>query len=197
MNRYQKELQKHITETALNNGALLIGYTKIRKVEPVIIMGFPFSDKWFLKNPVNITLQLGRDYLTSRHTQDLIVDILKGEGFKANYKTVLSVYGDFRPLAVSAGLGEWGRNGLVVNKRYGSSLLFCAVFTNAPLKSTYNDNKDNNQEHCIQCEECIKACPGNAFENNTFYLQRCLPFVLKGCAECLKTCRDKSIKKLK
>ncbi|MTI68681.1 MAG: 4Fe-4S ferredoxin [Firmicutes bacterium] len=182
---YIVDLQKHIIDTSLKNGALLVGFTKIRRIEPVIILGFPFSDEWFLKNPIKITKQLGKDYKQSKNVQRKLNKILTKEDFYSQNKSVLSIYGDFRPLAVSANLGEWGRNGLVVNEKYGSNLLFAATFTNAPFDT---QNNNNNLKHCNDCKKCISSCPNNAFENNRFHFLRCLPYALKGCSECLKNC---------
>ncbi|RKD31240.1 4Fe-4S ferredoxin [Thermohalobacter berrensis] len=183
------DLQRYITKKALNNGALLVGYTKIRRTEPVIIMGFEYSDKWFFNFPITLTKKLGEVYFISKNVQDMIAKELKREGYITNYKTILSIYGDFRPLVVSAGLGEWGRNGLVVNKKYGSGLLYAAIFTNAPFKTENTLILQTSEKHCTECEECIKSCPANAFENNTFHLYRCMPYALKGCAQCLKVCK--------
>ena len=182
-------LSDYITKKSFSEGALLVGYTKIRRVEPVIVFGFPFTDHWFLKEPFYTTKMLGKEYSISKHVQDVSANILKSEGYTAHYKTVLSLYGDFRPLAVSAGLGEWGRNGIVVNKDHGAGLLFAAIFTNAPLPSTAKPLENVDQQHCTNCEQCINACPSKAFEDNKFHLYRCLPNCIKGCSECVKTCK--------
>jgi len=62
--------------------------------------------------------------------------ILKSEGYTSKHKSIMSIYGDFRPLAISAGLGEWSRNGIIVNSDYGAGLLF-AVFL-IQLKAVQN-----------------------------------------------------------
>jgi epoxyqueuosine reductase len=183
-----EELQDYITKKALNNGAILVGYTKIRKVEPVIVLGFPYSDKWFFNYPITLTKKAWDVYKISKNIQDIIAKTLRDEGYRVEYKTIFSLYGDFRPLAVSAGLGEWGRNGLVVNKKYGSNLLFAAMFTDAPLKAYNQGYNSHTGNHCISCNECINSCPANAFENNKFHLYRCLPYSMRGCGECLKSC---------
>jgi len=188
----QDDLSNYITKKAIAEGALLVGFTKIRMIEPVIIFGFPFTDKWFLKQPLNIAKMIKKEYGISKHIQNTTSKILKSEGYNSYNKSILSVYGDFRPLAVSAGLGAWGRNGIIVNKDYGAGLLFAATFTNAPLESS-QVTKDI--AHCTNCEQCISACPGKAFENNTFHVYRCIPNTIKGCNECLKVCTKNICKK--
>ena len=181
----KNDLSDYITKKALAGGALLVGFTKIRIVEPVIVFAFPFTDKWFLKQPLNIVKMIQKEYSLSKHVQDMTSKILKSEGYTCQHKSIMSIYGDFRPLAVSAGLGEWGRNGIVVNSDYGAGLLFAATFTTAPLEQS---SIKENINHCTNCEQCISACPGKAFENNTFHASRCIPNIIKGCSECLKIC---------
>jgi len=188
----QDDLSDYITKKAIAEGALLVGFTKIRIVEPVIIFGFPFTDKWFLKQPLTIAKMIKKEYGISKHIQNLTSKILKSEGYTSDNKSILSVYGDFRPLAVSAGLGAWGRNGIIVNKDYGAGLLFAATFTNAPLEVS-KVTKDIS--HCTNCEQCISSCPGKAFENNSFHVYRCIPNTIKGCNECLKVCTKNNFKK--
>ena len=186
----ENDLSDYITKKAISEGALLVGFTKIRIVEPVIVFGFPFTDKWFLKQPLNIVKLLKKEYSISKHVQDTTSKILKSEGYTTEHKSIMSIYGDFRPLAVSAGLGQWGRNGIVVNSIYGAGLLFAATFTNAPLGQSLNKDCI---KHCTNCEQCIIACPGKAFENNTFHAHRCIPNTIRGCSECLKVCSKKSL----
>ena len=182
------QLKSYLKQKALSQGALLFGTTKIRRVEPVIVLGFPFTAKWFLKNPLRVAGMLSREYAASKHVQDCLATILHRCGYSAHYKTIWSLYGDFRPIAVAAGLGEWGRNGIVVNKNHGSGLLFAAVFTNAPLAADTQQNHGL-ESHCTTCEQCIAACPGHAFDQHGFHAHRCLPNCLKGCTACITACR--------
>ena len=179
------DLSDYITKKAIDEGAILVGFTKIRVVEPVIVFAFPFTDKWFLEQPLNVVKMLKKEHSISKQVLAETSKILKSEGYTTQHKSIMSVYGDFKPLAVSAGLGQWGRNGIVVNSNYGAGLLFAAIFTNAPLEQSFIKE---NTKHCTNCEHCISACPGNAFENNTFHPYRCIPNTIKGCSECLKMC---------
>lgn len=188
----QNDLSDYITKKAIAEGALLVGFTKIRIVDPVIMFGFPFTDKWFLNQPLNIAKMINKEYAISKHVQNITSKILKSEGYTCHNKSIMSIYGDFRPLAVSAGLGKWGRNGIIVNKDYGAGLLFAATFTNAPLEQSLIKE---NIVHCTDCEQCITACPAKAFENNTFHPYRCIPNTIKGCCECLKVCTKNNFKK--
>ena len=185
------DLSDYITKKAIDEGAILVGFTKIRVVEPVIVFAFPFTDKWFLKQPLNIAKMLKKEHSISKQVLNTTSKILKSEGYTTQHKSIMSVYGDFRPLAVSAGLGQWGRNGIVVNSDYGAGLLFAATFTNAPLEQSSIKEVST---HCTNCEQCISGCPGKAFENNTFHPYRCIQNTIKGCSECLKMCTKIALK---
>ena len=184
------DLQQYLSKTALDQGALVVGYTKIRQEEPVMVIGFPFSDKWILNQPFYITRRFGEEVWTSWRLLNNITKVLRKEGYSAGIKTPLSIFGDFRPLAVSAGLGIWGKNGLVVNAKYGSRLLFASVFTNAPLESSLlqSDSQPLN-ETCNNCKKCIDACPAKAFEGNRFHKGRCFPKAIRGCSMCVQICK--------
>lgn len=189
MPAYSDSLAEYIRHQALSEGAVVVGFTKIRQTEPVIVLGFPFTNDWFLRRPLRVTRLLARETVISKHVQSTLKQTLSAEGYTGHCKTVWSVFGDFRPLAVSAGLGHWGRNGIIVNREYGSGLLFAALFTNAPLAT--REPLPEKENHCSACGQCIKTCPGKAFANNHFEIKRCLPYCLKGCSECIRQCGRK------
>jgi len=184
------DLQQYLTKISLDQGALVVGYTKIRQEEPVMVMGFPFSNKWILNQPFYLTKRFGEEVWKSWKLLRNITEILHKEGYSAGLKTPLSLFGDFRPLAVSAGLGSWGKNGLVVHPQYGSRLLFASVFTNAPLESSVSQSESHHpNQTCNNCRQCINACPAKAFEGNQFHKARCFPKAIRGCSKCVQVCQ--------
>lgn len=184
-----QELFAEIASTARKNGALMTGLTHIRRVEPVLVFAFPFTDAWFLHHFIPVTSWLGKEYLESKHVQNLTARLLQREGFQAEYKTVMSLFGDFRPLAVAAGLGTWGRNGLVVNKQHGAGMLFSAIFTDAPLEMEVAESVvPEVAGHCTDCGACVAACPVRAFDGGGLSVTRCSAKVARGCSECLRVC---------
>jgi len=62
---------------------------------------------------------------------------------------------------VDAGLGELGRNGLLITEQYGPRVRLCKVFTNLPL---IPDNPlDLGVQHfCERCQKCARECPAKA-----------------------------------
>lgn len=69
------------------------------------------------------------------------------------------------PLAVSAGLGELGRNGLLVTEKYGPRVRLCKVFTDLELTAgkpiTFGVRK-----FCEVCLKCADQCPGKAISHD-------------------------------
>ena len=65
-----------------------------------------------------------------------------------------------RHAAVAAGLGEFGRQGLLLTPQFGVRQRMASVITNAPLQG---DPLYNGNSLCDGCEVCLKACPVNAF----------------------------------
>lgn len=69
---------------------------------------------------------------------------------------------DFTNCAVQCGLGERSMIGSVLTKEYGPFIRYCFILTDAEIEPTplLTDNI------CDNCGECIKACPGNAIDEN-------------------------------
>ena len=68
------------------------------------------------------------------------------------------------PYAVKAGLGEYGKHGLVITPEFGSSVRFGKIFTNLPL-TTDSPVRFGVEEMCNICDACSKACPSRAIPN--------------------------------
>lgn len=68
-------------------------------------------------------------------------------------------------IAEKAGLGEIGRNGLLVTKKYGQRVRLGIVTTNLELNC---DSEDffGIKEFCELCKKCVKTCPGQAIDND-------------------------------
>ncbi|MCX7013327.1 MAG: reductive dehalogenase [Candidatus Sumerlaeota bacterium] len=112
------------------------------------------------------------------------------------------------PLAIDAGLGEAGRNGLLMTPQYGPRVRLCKVFTNAPLVPD-SPIRFGVQEFCEVCKKCAETCPagsiprgemtpsGPTVSNNPGVLKwysnadKCLAFWRANgvsCANCIRSC---------
>lgn len=94
------------------------------------------------------------------------------------------MFGDFRPLAMEVGLGEYGRNGLIINKDYSSGLVLSAIITDAPVEI----KREPETPKCSDCGLCVKLCPADALSEGRLNYKKCLPYAIRGCAQCLKAC---------
>jgi len=82
------------------------------------------------------------------------------------YRDYKEIHGGFiadfshRHAAVAAGLGEFGRQGLLLTPEFGVRQRLCSIITSAPLTA---DPLFGGLPLCDGCEACLKACPVSAF----------------------------------
>lgn len=65
------------------------------------------------------------------------------------------------PYAIKAGLGEYGRHGLVITPEYGTNVRFGKIFTDLPLQPDV-PIRFGVEEMCNICRACSTACPSSA-----------------------------------
>ncbi len=65
------------------------------------------------------------------------------------------------PMAVAAGLGEMGRNGLVISKRFGARVHPSVILTDLPLVPD-GPIDIGVPEFCAVCRKCAETCPTNS-----------------------------------
>jgi len=68
------------------------------------------------------------------------------------------------PLAIKAGLGEYGRLGLLITTRFGPRVRLGKIFTDLPLAHD-RPRTFGVKAFCDQCRECVNACPVKAIPN--------------------------------
>lgn len=69
------------------------------------------------------------------------------------------------PYAIQAGLGEYGRHGLVITREYGPRLRFGKIFTDLPLAHD-RPSRFGVREFCDICRKCTEACPPKAIPDS-------------------------------
>jgi len=155
-----------------------IGFTVNRWTEPVrksmpeaksaIVFGIPSTDdadELEVRRPSGTLSYPG--YLTlSIITRDLIA-ILKNEGWRATYPSELVHH---KSLAVLAGIGNYGKNSLVISPKHGPWLRFGVVVTDAPLTA----DRPFTEDLCGRCTRCVRACPVGALKPYEVDADRCL-----------------------
>lgn len=89
----------------------------------------------------------------------LVAQYLRNLGYRAvpsMNDTALAI-----PLALQAGLGEYGRHGLLITPEFGPRLRVGKIFTDYPLAHD-RPRSFGVREFCGQCNRCAGACPARA-----------------------------------
>lgn len=71
--------------------------------------------------------------------------------------------------AILCGLGVKGRNGLLINKKYGSFCFVGEIITDMDMEYSVPDT-----EGCLNCGICEKRCPAGAISENGIDRSKCL-----------------------
>ncbi len=74
--------------------------------------------------------------------------------------------------AVSCGMGEIGRNNLLLTPDFGPHQRLCAIVTEAPLEA--GPRREFNL--CNRCECCVKACPTGALTDGRYDVDPCFVY---------------------
>ncbi len=91
------------------------------------------------------------------HCEDVVGGFLRRKGWRATRVPRIPE----KPAAVRAGLGRYGKHGVVTTPELGSWVMFACFATDAPLVAT--DAEVREPADCPpKCELCVKACPTGA-----------------------------------
>jgi ferredoxin len=127
-----------------------------------IVLVFPMREPWVGTSPeLPSTAETARVYQQSAAACYALARALKRLGASARAHVDSNYLVMCPPLAVQAGLGELGRNGLLVHRRLGPGVRLGVVTTRLPLQP------DEPECHgvgafCRVCAKCARRCPANA-----------------------------------
>jgi len=114
----------------------------------------------------------GEDYhIVAKRISDMIADELLAGGYKAVSYCDNGVLDD-RYLAYLAGLGFYGRNGLLINDTYGTYTFIGYIITDCE----FEENKPIDKM-CMDCGLCSKNCPGGAIGKDGIDFNRCASYL--------------------
>ena len=112
------------------------------------------------------------------------------------------------PMAIEAGLGEYGRHGLLITPKFGPNIRIAKVFTDLPLVPD-QPIEFGVKQFCTICERCANACPVKAIPHGgpqseppnfssltgitkwTVNAEKCFKFWVgmnTDCAICIRVC---------
>lgn len=104
----------------------------------------------------------GLGYSRMAFVAGLLAQFIRNLGYGAipcGNDTALSI-----PIAVEGGLGELGRNGLLVTEKFGPRVRLCKVFTDLPLAPD-QPHFFGVEEFCRVCLKCARDCPSRAISS--------------------------------
>ena len=91
------------------------------------------------------------------------------------------------PYAIKAGLGEYGRNQMVLTPEFGPRVRFSKVFTDMPL-ATDAPRQLGLADYCSHCTVCADACPPKALPKGRPELHGTSRSTLKGVRKWSANC---------
>jgi ferredoxin len=109
-------------------------------------------------------VEVFRTYHTVGRAVNQISDFLRARGFDANAGPAVGGEVNYIPVARDAGLGEVGKNGLLITRSNGPRVRLAAVYTNIenlPL-ATPREDLAWVSGFCDTCSACVTHCPTGA-----------------------------------
>lgn len=167
----------------------------------VVVMAFAHEYERLNSAPhedayIEVMAQYGRAGLAAKR----LANWIRERGFPAEAKTgpmtedVLMI-----PAAIEAGLGELGKHGSMIHRRFGANFRLSMVTTDLPVTPDAPDVFGADL-FCQSCQVCTRACPPDAIapEKQTvrgtekWYVDfdKCLPYFVENetCGICLAVC---------
>jgi len=124
----------------------------------VIAVEMDYEHSRFLPNYLG-SASTGFGYSKMAITAGLMAQFLRRLGAKAipcGNDTAMSI-----PYAIKAGLGELGRNGLLITPQYGPRVRLCKIFCDLPMKCD-EPIEFGVEKFCRTCKLCATQCPSRS-----------------------------------
>jgi epoxyqueuosine reductase len=145
----------------------------------VIGMGYPKTDVKLKNINVNEVYFSSSSWGTDYHKVlkdklTLLAEYLNKKNANFNYKIAVdtSILDD-RYMAYKAGLGFYGKNGLLINDDLGSYFFIGCLLTNLYIEI----DKPLNMS-CYQCDKCTNICPNHAInDSGILNAKKCLSYI--------------------
>jgi epoxyqueuosine reductase len=172
-------MTKQIKMTSRFFGASLVGITELdcrwvyanrrfnleplelpKEVKYSVVMAIEMNEVGIATSPAcPAAAATGLGYSKMAFTASSLAEFIRNLGYTAipdGNDMSLSV-----PLAIDAGLGQLGRNGLLITPEYGPRVRLCKVFTDLPLEPD-SPIDFGVTDFCRRCRLCADACEVDA-----------------------------------
>ncbi|UCE95836.1 MAG: reductive dehalogenase [Candidatus Bathyarchaeota archaeon] len=166
------KISNHIKRAANLFGASQVGICRLNrdwiyadadiseKFENVIVFAVEMDANGIAASPaVPAAVATGLGYSKMAFILALMGEFIRNLGYEAlqcGNDTALSI-----PLAIDAGLGELGRNGLLITPKNGPRVRLCKIFTDLPLESD-TPIEFGVKKFCKKCKLCAENCETDA-----------------------------------
>ncbi len=206
------ETLKGLEEYAKGLGISEIGYTKVNPryifknfrilFKNAIVFTIEMDKEKIKQAPsVPTFIEIFRTYYEVGVIVNKVADYLRLRGYNAHAGPAIGGDVNYIPVAIDAGLGMSGKNGLLITKKNGPRVRLAAVFTDIEnLPFSQKNPHAWIRNYCQSCNICVQKCPANAIYRDTkthldlgpvfFDHTKCaLPFSNdNGCTLCIKFC---------
>lgn len=170
---------EELEEYAQSLGVTDIGYTKVNPRH--IFKGY----KLLFPNAIVFTMEMNREkiklapsmpsfieifrtYLQLGVIVNQIAEFLRERGYNALAGPAIGGDVNYIPVAMDAGLGYSGKNGLLITRKNGPRIRLAAVFTDIENLPFSEENRfEWVRDYCESCNLCIEKCPVDAIYTET------------------------------
>ena len=213
--KFPEQWVREVKEFVLSDEGDLVGITPL--LDDYVYEGYHVNEPWVILigvahdyeklskvpgTPEDLTgyHEIHDQYNRAARAAARLTNLLRGYGYQAkDYPGPMADALNMIPAALAAGLGELGKHGSIINRRYGSGFRLAAVTTDVPLLADQPD-AFGADEFCHACQLCRHACPPDAIHREKVLVRgvkkwyvdfdKCIPYFVKtyGCAICIEVC---------
>ena len=211
-----KELWEEITQEAKSLGIDLIGFTSIDE-KLIFEKDFVGNIELLYENGIVLGMEMNYDaintapnppagleslriYAELGEATNKLADFIRSKGYRVIACHPLGGPILYPAMAVKANLGEIGRQGLLITKKFGPRQRLSLIAVNAGPLPQREVEKLEITNFCKKCRRCLHLCPVNAIleepivnKNGTITRidsEKCFEYFYKttGCSVCIETC---------
>jgi ferredoxin len=209
------DLAAELTAFALSHEADALG---IAPMDPLYVFeGYSINEPWVIvlalahnyerlqqvpsdeTNGIGVT-DVGNQYARGTRASYALANWIRSQGYNANaYPGPAANALLLIPPAIASGLGELGKHGSLISRRFGSGVRLAGVTTDMPLVATPPD-RFGADEFCLTCRVCANECPPDAIAEQKqmvrgverWYVDfdKCIPYFAEAasCGICIAVC---------
>ncbi|MBQ2897233.1 MAG: DUF1730 domain-containing protein [Clostridia bacterium] len=153
---------KNLSNFILNLGIDRFGFCKAGDFYAVVML-FPYYSGKVDDSNISVYTYSEDYHIIIKRYLEKVADFIKLAGkFNTQIYVDVSPYNDIE-LGFKAGLGVIGKNGLLINDKYGTFHFIGYVVTDMPLSESVPLKGE-----CLNCNKCIKNCPAGALKDKDF-----------------------------